>query len=162
MFCGETELPQTFISETSYVKIIFFAENYTDQVTMKWIQFNYYFELFIKGKHQDRISFCKWLFTNNKLLFLWYFFSDIFRVWFTSWATNGGVFAIWTASRIVSESSWWSGSRVSDLRKKTIIWLSISAVAHIEIQIHEPLIWLTSISLIPNYRITKSWPHCIV
>lgn len=32
MFCGEAELPQTFISETSYVKIIFFAENYTDQV----------------------------------------------------------------------------------------------------------------------------------
>lgn len=32
MFCGETEQPQTFISETSYVKIIFFAENYTDQV----------------------------------------------------------------------------------------------------------------------------------
>lgn len=32
MFCGEAEQPQTFISETSYVKIIFFAENYTDQV----------------------------------------------------------------------------------------------------------------------------------
>lgn len=33
MFCGEAEQPQTFISETSYVKIIFFAENYTDQVS---------------------------------------------------------------------------------------------------------------------------------
>lgn len=35
MFCGEAEQPQTFISETSYVKIIFFAENYTDQVKIK-------------------------------------------------------------------------------------------------------------------------------
>lgn len=32
MFCGEAEQPQTFISETSYVKIVFYAENYTDQV----------------------------------------------------------------------------------------------------------------------------------
>lgn len=32
MFCGESEQPQTFISETSYVKILFYAENYTDQV----------------------------------------------------------------------------------------------------------------------------------
>lgn len=37
MFCGEAEQPQTFISETSYVKIIFFAENYTDQV-INWIE----------------------------------------------------------------------------------------------------------------------------
>lgn len=36
MFCGEAEQPQTFISETSYVKIIFFAENYTDQVGWGW------------------------------------------------------------------------------------------------------------------------------
>lgn len=32
MFCGESEQAQTFISETSYVKIVFYAENYTDQV----------------------------------------------------------------------------------------------------------------------------------
>lgn len=32
MFCGEAEQPQTFISETSYVKILFHAENFTDQV----------------------------------------------------------------------------------------------------------------------------------
>lgn len=38
MFCGEAEQPQTFISETSYVKIIFFAENYTDQVRIEWTQ----------------------------------------------------------------------------------------------------------------------------
>lgn len=32
MFCGESEQPQNFISETSYVKVIFYAEEYTDQV----------------------------------------------------------------------------------------------------------------------------------
>lgn len=32
MFCGEAEQPQTFISETSYVKILFQVDNYTDQV----------------------------------------------------------------------------------------------------------------------------------
>lgn len=32
MFCGEAEQPQTFISETSYVKILFHADNFTDQV----------------------------------------------------------------------------------------------------------------------------------
>lgn len=35
MFCGEAEQEQTFISETSYVKILFYAENYTDQVNNK-------------------------------------------------------------------------------------------------------------------------------
>ncbi|KAK7870618.1 hypothetical protein R5R35_009117 [Gryllus longicercus] len=30
-FCGETEQPQTFISETSFVKVLFHAENLTDQ-----------------------------------------------------------------------------------------------------------------------------------
>lgn len=34
MFCGEAEQPQTFISETSYVKILFHADNFTDQVAM--------------------------------------------------------------------------------------------------------------------------------
>lgn len=33
MFCGEAEQPQTFISETSYVKILFHADNFTDQVS---------------------------------------------------------------------------------------------------------------------------------
>lgn len=33
MFCGEAEQPQTFISETSYVKVVFYTENYTDQVS---------------------------------------------------------------------------------------------------------------------------------
>lgn len=41
MFCGEAEQPQTFISETSYVKIIFFAENYTDQVIIETDKFNF-------------------------------------------------------------------------------------------------------------------------
>lgn len=31
-FCGEAEQPQTFISETSYVKILFHTDNFTDQV----------------------------------------------------------------------------------------------------------------------------------
>lgn len=34
MFCGEAEQPQTFISETSYVKILFHADNFTDQVQL--------------------------------------------------------------------------------------------------------------------------------
>ena len=32
MFCGEAEQPQTFISETSYVKVVFHTDNFTDQV----------------------------------------------------------------------------------------------------------------------------------
>ena len=32
-FCGEAEQPQTFISETSYVKIVFHTDNFTDQVS---------------------------------------------------------------------------------------------------------------------------------
>ncbi|CAG9817898.1 unnamed protein product [Phaedon cochleariae] len=31
MFCGESEQPQTFMSETSFVKVVFHAENFTDQ-----------------------------------------------------------------------------------------------------------------------------------
>jgi hypothetical protein len=33
MFCGEAEQPQTFISETSYVKVVFHTDNFTDQVS---------------------------------------------------------------------------------------------------------------------------------
>lgn len=32
-FCGEAEQPQTFISETSYVKVVFHTDNFTDQVS---------------------------------------------------------------------------------------------------------------------------------
>lgn len=32
LFCGEAEQPQTFISETSYVKVVFHTDNFTDQV----------------------------------------------------------------------------------------------------------------------------------
>ncbi|XP_039954213.1 uncharacterized protein LOC120770697 [Bactrocera tryoni] len=31
MFCGEAEQPQTFISETNYVKVLFHTDNFTDQ-----------------------------------------------------------------------------------------------------------------------------------
>uniref|UniRef100_T1H5Y1 CUB domain-containing protein n=1 Tax=Megaselia scalaris TaxID=36166 RepID=T1H5Y1_MEGSC len=31
MFCGEAEQPQTFISETSYLKVVFHTDNFTDQ-----------------------------------------------------------------------------------------------------------------------------------
>ncbi|XP_071052044.1 uncharacterized protein [Onthophagus taurus] len=31
MFCGESEQPQTFMSETSFVKVVFHSENFTDQ-----------------------------------------------------------------------------------------------------------------------------------
>ena len=34
-FCGESEQPQTFISETSYVKIVFHTDNFTDQVSIE-------------------------------------------------------------------------------------------------------------------------------
>lgn len=33
MFCGEAEQPQTFISETSYLKVVFHTDNFTDQVS---------------------------------------------------------------------------------------------------------------------------------
>lgn len=41
MFCGEAEQPQTFISETSYVKILFHADNFTDQVVYTKFFFRY-------------------------------------------------------------------------------------------------------------------------
>lgn len=31
MFCGESEQPQTFMSETSFVKVVFHSDNFTDQ-----------------------------------------------------------------------------------------------------------------------------------
>lgn len=31
LFCGETEQAQTFISETSFVKLLFHVDNFTDQ-----------------------------------------------------------------------------------------------------------------------------------
>lgn len=31
MFCGEIEQPQTFMSETSFVKVVFRSDNFTDQ-----------------------------------------------------------------------------------------------------------------------------------
>lgn len=33
-FCGEAEQPQTFISETSYVRVLFHTDNFTDQVNI--------------------------------------------------------------------------------------------------------------------------------
>lgn len=35
MFCGESEQAQTFISETSYVKVVFHTDNFTDQVRLQ-------------------------------------------------------------------------------------------------------------------------------
>lgn len=51
-FCGEAEQPQTFISETSYVKVVFHTDNFTDQVskTDKVINLN---KLFRKNKSFD-------------------------------------------------------------------------------------------------------------
>lgn len=37
MFCGEAEQPQTFISETSYVKVLFHTDNFTDQVSEQYM-----------------------------------------------------------------------------------------------------------------------------
>lgn len=31
MFCGESEQPQIFMSETSFVKVVFHCDNFTDQ-----------------------------------------------------------------------------------------------------------------------------------
>lgn len=42
MFCGEAEQPQTFISETSYVKILFHADNFTDQVVYVFCVYTVY------------------------------------------------------------------------------------------------------------------------
>lgn len=39
MFCGEAEQPQTFISETSYVKVLFHTDNFTDQVSWQFYIF---------------------------------------------------------------------------------------------------------------------------
>uniref|UniRef100_A0A1B0BRK8 CUB domain-containing protein n=1 Tax=Glossina palpalis gambiensis TaxID=67801 RepID=A0A1B0BRK8_9MUSC len=39
MFCGEAEQPQTFISETSYVKVLFHTDNFTDQVSFRTTSF---------------------------------------------------------------------------------------------------------------------------
>lgn len=39
-FCGETEQPQVFISETSYVKIVFHTDNFTDQVSQEHLPHN--------------------------------------------------------------------------------------------------------------------------
>lgn len=93
MFCGEAEQPQTFISETSYVKIVFYAENYTDQVLP-------FFEL---------RSLCGFIFW---LIFAWKCFLDILFVRFKSRTTNGSLFAIWSTSRAVSKSTRRSSSRV--------------------------------------------------
>jgi len=38
MFCGEAEQPQTFISETSYVKVLFHTDNFTDQVSFDFLK----------------------------------------------------------------------------------------------------------------------------
>lgn len=39
-------------------------------------------------------------------------FSDLLHIRFTRRATNRSLFALWPASGIVPESSWWSGARV--------------------------------------------------
>lgn len=44
-FCGESEQPQTFISETSYVKVTFYAENFTDQVIEQYFNLTTYSQL---------------------------------------------------------------------------------------------------------------------
>ncbi|XP_072381346.1 cubilin homolog [Diabrotica undecimpunctata] len=36
IFCGESEQPQTFMSETSFVKVLFHVENYTDQTYLSF------------------------------------------------------------------------------------------------------------------------------
>ena len=36
VFCGESEQPQTFISETSFVRLLFHTDNFTDQTYLSF------------------------------------------------------------------------------------------------------------------------------
>ncbi|XP_063224709.1 cubilin [Bacillus rossius redtenbacheri] len=55
MFCGETEQPQTFISETSFVKVQFHTDNFTDQTYFSFdSRAEQQFEVYLRyGQHPE-------------------------------------------------------------------------------------------------------------
>nr|XP_018901755.1 PREDICTED: uncharacterized protein LOC109033539 [Bemisia tabaci] len=55
LFCGEIEHPQTFISETSFVKVVFHAENFTDQTYFSFdSRAEQQFEVYLRyGQHPE-------------------------------------------------------------------------------------------------------------
>lgn len=60
------------------------------------------------------------------------FISDIFLVRFTRWTTNGSVFTIRSTSGIISESTWWGGSRVraNTLKASEQEWAHAQSFVH--------------------------------
>lgn len=44
--------------------------------------------------------------------------ADLFHIRYTSWTTNGSLSTVWTASRIISKSTWWSSSRVKKKQRR--------------------------------------------
>ncbi|KDR22186.1 Dorsal-ventral patterning protein tolloid, partial [Zootermopsis nevadensis] len=54
-FCGETEQPQTFISETSFVKVLFHTDNFTDQTYFSFdSRAEQQFEVYLRyGQHPE-------------------------------------------------------------------------------------------------------------
>ncbi|CAB3253101.1 unnamed protein product [Arctia plantaginis] len=55
LFCGEIEQPQTFISETNFVKIVFHADNFTDQTYFSFdSRAEQQFEVYLRyGQHPE-------------------------------------------------------------------------------------------------------------
>jgi len=54
-FCGETEQIQTFISETSFVKVVFYTDNFTDQTYFSFdTRAEQQFEVYLRyGQHPE-------------------------------------------------------------------------------------------------------------
>jgi hypothetical protein len=55
VFCGEIEQPQTFISETSFVKVQFHTDNFTDQTYFSFdSRAEQQFEVYLRyGQHPE-------------------------------------------------------------------------------------------------------------
>lgn len=55
VYCGESEQPQTFISETSFVRVIFHADNFTDQTYFSFdSRAEQQFEVYLRyGQHPE-------------------------------------------------------------------------------------------------------------
>ena len=79
VFCGESEQPQTFISETSFVRVLFHADNFTDQTYFSFdSRAEQQFEVYLRyGQHPELYpnrrgevvpgSYCERVFKDCKL-----------------------------------------------------------------------------------------------
>ncbi|KZC05700.1 Dorsal-ventral patterning tolloid-like protein 1 [Dufourea novaeangliae] len=79
VYCGESEQPQTFISETSFVRVIFHADNFTDQTYFSFdSRAEQQFEVYLRyGQHPELYpnrrgeivpgSYCERVFKDCKL-----------------------------------------------------------------------------------------------